>query len=128
MEVYNRRLSSSFVAVDEGVHEILLAIKSQCGLQDRHSLFKINFMLRELLNNAVEHGNRFDENKVVHCLVTYEPPVLSIAISDQGEGINVEKTICSDIKRERQRGYPTLLEMGFSIDINQTTVTVKMNL
>lgn len=128
MVIYDQYLASSFDAIDDGVHSIIKAIKTMCNLQDRHILFKLNFMLREILNNAVEHGNSFDPHKKVHCVIEYNKPELKFSVSDEGQGIKRSETIDADYKRERQRGYPTILEMGFEIEINNTTVTLKLNI
>lgn len=63
MLLYKNEISSTF----EAVHETVIDVMDQLKLVDRINksmiLFRINFMLREVLNNAVEHGNKFHEDK-----------------------------------------------------------------
>lgn len=138
MILYENRIASSFQAVDEAVHEIIDALKAQNPQKpmfelDNHKLFKISFMLREILNNAVEHGNHFDLEKLVTCRVYSDPLGLVFEVSDEGKGIDLrtQSTEQNDdiLLRERHRGYQTILEMAFKLNIvaNQVTVTLELN-
>ena len=121
MVVYEKFIESSFEAVDHSVAEIEAAVKNRFEfLNDKH-LFKLKFTLREFLNNAVEHGNQFDPNKKVYCMVHCDDPVLSIEIADEGSGIELFDAIrprdSEPLLRERHRGYQTIMDMGFNIQI-----------
>ncbi len=139
MILYENRIISSFQAVDEAVHEIIDTLKTQSAQQqprfalDNSKLFKISFMLREILNNAVEHGNRFDLEKLVTCRVYSDPLGLVFEVSDEGKGIDLrtQSTEQNDdlLLRERHRGYQTILEMAFKLNVvaNQVTITLELN-
>lgn len=40
----------------------------------------------EAVTNAIVHGNKLDENKIVKIILTYNTPILNIRICDEGKG------------------------------------------
>lgn len=90
--------------------------------------FHINFVLRELLNNAVEHGNAFMMNKKVTCHIHYDNKVIEISVNDEGPGfapsVN-EVTKINDTGQQRSRGLWLIQQLGLSLDIegNQVKAT-----
>lgn len=133
MIVFEKTIESSFEAVDELVNLVMEQIENEFTMIDAHQLFKINFMLREILNNAVEHGNHFQLDKDVFLEVVYEEPILAFLIRDEGEGVNKsdidpDKLDADFLLRERQRGYQTIREMDFDIKVKGNEVTVLLNL
>lgn len=132
MILYDEKIESSFDAVVDAVHEIDARIALFCHLIDSATLFKINFMLREILNNAVEHGNHFDSEKKVHCQVKVEQSRLFFVIIDQGSGIDLS---CNPFTEDcvvqiahRKRGYATIKELDFEVAIDGNKVTVILDL
>lgn len=129
MIIYEKNIHSTFDAVDEEVHVILDRLASECKIEDKSLLFRISFMLRELLNNGVEHGNLFDASKYVACRVSCANHALKFVIKDQGGGIvwddQAQHLKSDDLPRERTRGYTTIHDMAFKtmIEGNQVTVT-----
>ena len=90
-------------------------------------------MLREILNNAVEHGNHFDPHKKVICKIEYRVPVMHFSIKDEGPGINPDDFLLSthdpkSLLRERNRGHQTIIDMDFDIKINGNEVNIFLNL
>jgi len=133
MMFYEKTIESNFEAVDALVKDIMLQIENKFAKLSKHIIFNINFMMREVLNNAVEHGNHFDRQKTVYFKTVYEEPILAFIIRDQGEGIDIEKISMdksdkNSLLRERQRGYQTLREMDFDIRVNENEVTILLNL
>lgn len=132
MRIYSGTIASSFQDVNFMVLDIIEVLKTKCKLEQKDLLFKISFMLREVLNNAVEHGNHFHETKRVQCFVDYESPVLSFLIKDEGEGINLAMQPFDGHQdytlRERHRGYALIQELNFLVDIKGNEVSVSLNL
>lgn len=132
MRIYSGTIASSFQDVNFVVLDIIEIIKLKCDIREKDLLFKISFMLREVMNNAVEHGNHFDEDKKVICIVEYEAPMLIFKIQDQGEGINLKKgpfeSADNYLLRERHRGYALIQELNFLIEFDGNQVSVKLNL
>jgi len=133
MVIFEGDIESTFDAVDQVVEVIMKKIKVKFEFISERFLFNINFMLREILNNAVEHGNHFSLDKRVHCRVDYLSPVLAFIITDEGEGFTPEDipTESHDprtLVRERNRGHQTIREMDFNIKILGTQVKILLNL
>lgn len=130
MIIYNNKIQSSFKAVDECVREILLIMKEHNSLSDEALLFKVSFVLRELMNNSVEHGNQFDVNKRITCHVAFEAPDLQIEISDEGKGFirsdGYYKALDND-KRERRRGLKLIEDLDFDIEMEKSTIRLNLN-
>ncbi len=126
MIVYKSKIPSSFEMVDEIVRDVIEKLKEYEELNISTLLFRIGFMLRELLNNSVEHGNKFDINKSIFCEVLYHDDRLEFIISDEGEGISLPpKDIYFDVLSERERGISTIRKLGFDLSFDHTTVKVK---
>lgn len=126
MVIYKKEFKSSFEVVDIVVKEIILKLKEYEELNISTLLFHISFMLRELLNNGVEHGNKFDESKSVFCEVIYHVDLLEFIISDQGDGISLPpKDIYFDVLSERERGITSIRKLGFDLSFYGSEVRVK---
>ncbi|MBF4695397.1 ATP-binding protein [Fusibacter ferrireducens] len=129
MILYENSINSSFDAVDTTVTEILKLIRNQLPMVNAHIRFKINFMLREILNNAAEHGNHLDLNKKIDIKVSLIHEGLKFEVRDEGDGfkLNPDFHIKNNL-RERQRGYETLSEMAFKIEVDHNCVKVTFDL
>ncbi len=132
MRIFSGTIASSFQDVNFMVLDIIELLKTKCDIQQKDLLFKISFMLREVLNNAVEHGNHFENEKKVECWVDYSAPDLTFVVRDEGEGINPEMkpfNVSKDYKlRERNRGYTLMQELNFMVEFKGNEVSVKLNL
>ena len=112
---------------------ILKKIKAKFQFISTRFLFNIEFMLREILNNAVEHGNHFNPNKKVSCKIEYNVPIMTFSIKDEGLGIDpsnlqMETHDPKSLLRERNRGHQTIIDMDFDIKIEGNTVNILFNL
>lgn len=126
MIVYKTKFASSFSIVDTIVRDVVEKLKEYDELNISTLLFRISFMLRELLNNGVEHGNKFDEEKLVSCEIIYHVDRLEFIISDEGDGISLPpKDIYFDVLSERERGISTIKKLGFELSFDGATVTAK---
>jgi anti-anti-sigma factor len=110
--------------IDEDEKEIRFAVSSEMRLVDRVAHDALEFVgrnetgdssnikltLRELLINAVEHGNRKIPARVVKCSLERLPKSLfRITVEDEGEGFdykNIDLSLPSDPLRVRNRGLP----------------------
>lgn len=128
--IMDQKIASSFTAVDACVNEIILIMTDIDALSDEGLLFRTSFVLREILNNAVEHGNGFDETKKIDCHIAYDSPYLKIKIKDEGEGFQVNESYYDALdndKRERHRGLKLIEELKFEIHIHKSTFKLKTN-
>lgn len=66
-------------------------------------VWKTRTILYELFDNAIEHGSKFDENKIIRSEVMINNNGLYIVISDQGEGFDLSN-INIDFNQENPTG------------------------
>jgi len=129
MEVYEKQFFSSFAEVDEVVKDTLCKLKTLEIKNFEKVEFRINFMLREILNNAVEHGNRFDRTKRVLLKVRYEDYMLYFTVQDEGAGIDTTRHGINDfVLRERNRGYEVIKNFDFEVRLDGNLVEVSLNM
>ncbi len=88
------------------------------------SEFKL--VLRELLINAIEHGNRNQSDRIATCAVTLLPggdgAVFKIEVADEGEGFDhrgLDMTIPEDARQVRHRGYAIINAFSRKIEFNE---------
>ena len=62
--------------------------------------FNLSLLMKELLTNAMEHGNEFDESKQVHVSIKEEHSNLILSVRDEGKGFDTK--ILSGMKSEKQ--------------------------
>lgn len=132
MILFEKKIPSSFEFVNEMVIEILEVLKLK-GINDIHDLFRINFVLRELLNNAVEHGNVFNMNKNVFCKVESDYEILRFYVKDEGEGFDLatlenELIEVNDTPSQRTRGFSTINALGFTLKSENNVVVAEISL
>lgn len=132
MQIYTDTIGSNFQAVDDAVERIIHAIRDKKIIRNKHLIFDVNFVLREILNNAVEHGNHFDVNKMVKIQIDFLKPMLSIKVIDEGSGFDLEKILAytgeEHILRQRHRGFQTIRELGFCLKSNKNQMIVTINI
>ena len=77
------------------------------GISDE-AAFRIDMAVREAVTNAVLHGNRQDEEKVVDINLKSSPEAVEISVHDQGPGFNPEEvpdpTVQENILKASGRG------------------------
>ena len=99
-------MSSDMLLIDHAIRDTTSFI-SRTGTKDC-SEFKI--ILRELLANAIEHGNRLDTHKNVVCEITpFSRDRIKIAVEDEGNGFDcqgIDLSLPDDPSQTRQRGLP----------------------
>lgn len=129
--IYKNEIQSSFKSVDLCVREVLQLMGKHESLSDESLLFKVSFVLRELMNNSVEHGNKFDINKIISCTIEYNAPKLMIEISDEGKGFirdNGYYRALDNEKRERRRGLKLIEELNFVIMMEKSTIRLNLDI
>lgn len=87
-ETVERSLESTLESVDNA-EELATGMAERAGFEDE-DLMKIGMAVRESMVNAVVHGNRYNANKKVRLSVAHTPDRLTVRISDEGEGFDLE--------------------------------------
>ncbi|MBF0496749.1 MAG: ATP-binding protein [Deltaproteobacteria bacterium] len=119
------RLTSEMRLVDRVVRDVAEYLKQY----DVFELANFNMVLRELLNNAIEHGNKNVVERLVTCCVEHlQNTRFKITVEDEGSGFDhkkVDLTIPQDPLEPRSRGYGLINafadEIGFNKAGNQVT-------
>lgn len=131
MLIVEKKIKSTFEAVHDFVLEAADLIKNIDALEVDGLLFKINIMLREVLNNAVEHGNNFDDTKFICCKIFYEKEILVFEIEDEGEGFVANDFYMMDegfTMKNRSRGLELIEKYGFEYRFKKNKVIIEYDL
>lgn len=91
------QLPSRIEAIEEAA-TVVAGFVSRAGISEE-AAFGIDMAVREAIANAVIHGNKLDQNKLVKINVKSSPDSLEIKVHDQGQGFNPE-TISDPTKEE----------------------------
>jgi len=86
--------------------------------------------LTEAVKNAIEHGNKLDENRTVLIDYTATPKYLEFQVSDAGEGFSEEKvpnpTKPENIEKEGGRGVFLMKKLASQCEYNEKGNAVRL--
>jgi serine/threonine-protein kinase RsbW len=106
LETTELRLPSRIEAVSEAAAAVS-EFMSRLGI-DEGVAFGVDMAVREAVTNAVLHGNKLDEAKVVDLKLRNSPDAFEIIVHDQGGGFNPndipDPTIEDNILKTSGRG------------------------
>jgi serine/threonine-protein kinase RsbW len=88
-ETVDQFLDSSLDSVDSA-EQLVLHVARKAGFQEE-DLHKIGMAVRESMVNAVVHGNQYSAHKKVRVSVSKGQDRLTVTISDQGKGFELEQ-------------------------------------
>lgn len=101
MPVFSSTLDSIIESVESATKSVdRFAQDAGFGESDR---YYICLAVREVLANAIKHGNRFDPSKKVGLRVSGNGRDLTIEISDEGEGFRLENVPDPMLAENRER-------------------------
>ena len=86
VETTELKLPSRIEAIDEAAITVA-SIVNRSGISEENA-FQIDMAVREAIANAIIHGNKLDEKKLVEINVKSSPDSLEISVHDQGSGFN----------------------------------------
>ena len=100
------------------IHRLLLKITS-------HSDLNLMLVVRELLVNAISHGNGFQHEKLVHGRIDKirENGTFRVQVEDHGDGFDFDSldfSIPEDPRRLRKRGYVIVSALTERVSFNKT--------
>ncbi|MGM0378643.1 MAG: ATP-binding protein [Bacillota bacterium] len=128
MVIVDKEIQSTFDAVHEFVIEALDKIHELNIPEIDEVSFKMNIMLREVLNNAVEHGNKFDSEKKVSCKIKYNDRKFIFRIQDEGQGFEIDefyKMQKGFTMKHRSRGLDLIEKYDFEYEFDGNIIIVK---
>lgn len=110
-------LPSRIESIDEAA-AAAAQMATASGVAEDH-LFAIDLAMREAMANAVKHGNRLDETKLVRVTFEKTPEAFEITIRDEGSGFDFENlpdpTDPANLLKESGRG--TFLMRNFMDEV-----------
>ena len=115
----------------ESVDDAVETIRNGLGLTD-DELEKLMIPMREVLVNAIKHGNKHDPTKSVSIEYEATPERLTISVTDEGKGFEVENIPDPfsevGLTRESGRGILIMRSMldGFEVVRHGAGCTVKL--
>jgi len=113
------KLSSEMSLVDSVIRESQVYLKHY----DISEFSNFKLVLRELLNNAIEHGNFNIREKIVKCKIEHiGNKRFKITVEDEGEGFkydNLIMTLPEDPRQIRNRGFALINAFTDQIEFNK---------
>ena len=105
---FNTEFPSSLERVDQEVLSLLQYLDGNIGDYNR---FAVDLVLREVLNNAVIHGNQYDQTLKVRFSFSVNETCFQVEVGDEGPGFNWRPLLDIELnpEDERGRGFPILL-------------------
>ncbi len=100
-------------------------VLKRCERHFKQGGFQVNFpfklLFRELLNNAVEHGNKKDPSRMIFCRIRHENGMWRIEVEDEGEGFDYRQLdfeLPDMVTSHRGRGYALINAFSGSFTFN----------
>lgn len=91
---------------------------------------KVLVSVMEAVNNAIIHGNKSQERKIVEILYKCEDDALTVTVTDEGEGFNPslvpDPTTPENIEKIRGRGVFLMSKLADKIEFNKMGNSVTM--
>ena len=97
-ETIELTLPSRIKAIDKAATAVAELV-TRSGIINEEAAYGIDMAVREALANAVIHGNKLDETKLVEINVKSSLDSLEVSVHDQGQGFNPD-TISDPTKEE----------------------------
>ena len=127
MSILEGQFESSFQNAERAVKKIIDLVTSDHYFSAPNQRFFIDFVVRELLNNAVEYGNKNDIRKTVAYKLDNTMDYIEFSVRDQGDGFNLEEAIKADqdsgIVSVRNRGLLAAVKLNWNLSVHGGTIT-----
>lgn len=98
-------VSSTFDSVVESIdagEDFVLRFLQQAGIEESERYF-VGLAVREVLANAIQHGNRYDPAKKAAVRLWTNASGLTIEVDDEGEGFRLEDVADPRASENRER-------------------------
>lgn len=117
-------ITFNFSSEMEMVDRVIQSCRGYLGQFSIPEFSKFRLVLRELLINAVEHGNWNDADRVVTCSIYHMGKwQFRIMVEDEGIGFDpdeVNMNLPEDPYQLRNRGYPLINAFADRLEFNET--------
>ena len=114
------------------INEVERFVEQICDEQNIYNSYYANILtsIIEAYTNAVEHGNKYDENKSVSIVFSKEQNGLSFQINDEGEGFDINAIPDpTDLSNEgiEGRGLFMINTLSDKVEFENNGSTMKLN-
>lgn len=111
------------------VENAIDSITREAGI-NQENYGKIMVSVMEAVNNAILHGNKSDESKLVTILIELKDDLLEVSVTDQGTGFKPadvpDPTEPDNIEKINGRGVFLMKKLADKIEFNKRGNSVKM--
>jgi serine/threonine-protein kinase RsbW len=98
---------------------------------DEKLYYNIYLSLSEAVNNAIQHGNKYDSNKFVKIYFSISSNYYEFIIEDEGQGFFIENvndpTLLKNLRNESGRGIFIMKNYSDNFEILNNGNKVKLN-
>ena len=104
------QIPSILGAEKEAIEKAVIVAEKMGFTRDR--IEDLKTALAEACINAIEHGNKFDQNTKVGVTLLSDNKTLQVVVSDEGDGIDPKKIPTNRVDKDgmpRRRGYGVFL-------------------
>jgi serine/threonine-protein kinase RsbW len=112
------------------VEKAIDEISAEIGF-DQDNYGKILVSTMEAVNNAIIHGNKANESKIVEIEISYKRKILKISVSDEGPGFKPtdvpDPTKPENIENLHGRGVFLMSRLADKIEFNEPGNKVTMS-
>jgi len=119
-EIFSKKFSSKKSLAKQTINSIFETIKEQ-DVDFNFSDEDLYLAIDEVITNALEHGNKWDENKSVYVTGYVAPKRFQLSFQDEGYGFDHQNIVKYNKKRDRlnNRGRGLfLISQNFEIEWN----------
>ncbi len=121
-------ITSDYAAVSK-VETLVDKICSELGVQEDY-YGNVLIAVTEAVNNAIQHGNIFDNELVVYVAVGDNPEEFCFTVRDQGRGFDFEHlpdpTAPENIEKENGRGIFLMRSLADEVEFDDKGCTVNI--
>jgi len=91
---------------------------------NRENYGKIMVAVMEAVNNAIVHGNKYDEKKYVNIYISLQNNILKVTVEDQGKGFKPSEvpdpTEPENLENVNGRGVFLMKNLADELEFNKT--------
>ncbi len=130
-ELFDETIPSD-TAKGQEVQERIIALMEKYNFTER-DIFSTRLALEEGIINAIKHGNRMDQNKVVRIQWAISPEKIRVVIKDEGPGFDPcdvpDPTALENLERPCGRGIMLMKAFMDLIEYSErgTILTIEKN-
>ena len=130
MLTFRIEINSTFEDVDFAVNQISKFLKNKDIIDSGNNFLYVIFTVRELIINAVEHGNKMIPDKKILCQLSYSEAKIRIQVKDEGIGFIlpdfVSQPDTTTAKSVRGRGLTIINKMGFKLTVKKNQIVAAL--